>query len=244
MKKYLLLAFLIGIFIQCDNDQKNKCQNRNHNKASDLYIKGFTEYMNKNYDVAISYFEKSIDLDPDCDGIFQQYREIIYSYIALNDNYNAQKYLEIAIPKTSNLSVKSDFLSLQASFFYQQKNYIECIKKCTNAISCEKSNMDAFYFRAGAKYKLKDKIGAINDFSIIINEYEAYFYKDENLSERDQNIMDIERRKFENIIGTSYYTRGMILHELNDKVNACNDWRKAEETGYSDAYILINYYCN
>ncbi len=244
MKKYLLLTFIIILFVQCTSGQENKCSNKNHNKSIDLYTKGFIEFMNKNYDKAILYFQESILFDPDCDGIFQQYRELIYCYKAINDNYNAQKYLEIAIPKTKSLSVKSDFLSLQASFQYYQKNYIECIKKCTEAISNDKSNMNAYFFRGGAKYYLKDNNGALNDYSIIINEYEANFYKDQNINEIGQRMQDVERIKFKNIIGGTYYSRGIILYELNYKLDACNDWSKAGEVGHSDAYILIQNYCN
>jgi len=43
--------------------------------------------------------------------------------------------------------------------------------------------------------------------------------------------------------GVSYYNRGVANYNLNKKVEACNDWKKAKELGIKESEELISKYC-
>lgn len=78
-------------------------------------------------------------------------------------------------------------------------------------------SFDLYFKRGCAKASLKDYLGAKMDFnkSISINKE----------------------------IGTAYFNRGLCNYRLGIKNDACLDWSKAGELGYSDAYKLIKENC-
>lgn len=249
--KILLALLILGIFCQCMSDkvqnaqppQEVKCPNPNHEKSTKLYMSGWDELLNHNYEVAINYFKKSIELDSNCNGVFQQYRELTKALFAIGDNENAYKYVKIAIPKTTNLSVKSDFLVVLAAKDYFEENYAVCIKTCTDALSYDLKNVDAHFYRGVSKFILNDKVGSYNDLTNIITQYEAIYAVDPNSDELEQKLQSLEKMKFKNIAYT-YFFRGLILHSFGKKEEGCIDLRKAGENGYAKAYKYISDYCN
>jgi len=43
--------------------------------------------------------------------------------------------------------------------------------------------------------------------------------------------------------GNSYFERGLIKYDLNDKIGACKDWSISGELGNMKAYDLMKQYC-
>lgn len=242
LKLYLTLSILMLAFVAFSQD--TECKNPNHQKSVDIYLKGLEQSLQGNKVGAISYFKQSIELDPNCPGIFQQYRDIVYCYVGLNDYENALFYLNEGIPLTKNDNVKSELYSLKGSIFFQSNDFVNCVKICTEAVRYDKENYTSYYFRAMSKYMLEDYKSAFYDFSIIISEYESTFYVSDELNDLEKQVMELHRIQFQNIIGNTYLYSGAILLLNDELTNACKYWSKAGEVGSADAYKFISKYCN
>jgi len=226
------------------SSESSECHNANHEKKVKLYLEGFDEYSNGHYVKAIDLFKESIRLDPNCPGIFQQYRELIHAYVAIGDKANVEKYLLIAIPKTYNTSVKSEFYSLLARLYHNSGNFEKCIKACSEAIIYDKNNVEAYFVRALAKMEYEDIKGAFTDLSAVIARYESTLDLAKNSNEMDMQLLELERIQYREIIGKAYFYRGLIFLKYEQMESACDQWSKAGETGYTDAYSYISRYCN
>jgi tetratricopeptide (TPR) repeat protein len=102
------------------------------------------------------------------------------------------------------------------------KRYLQDFKGAivdyTNAIELDPTNAYYYYNRGKAKGMAEDYRGAIADYTKAI--------------ELDPIYVD------------AYYNRGHVKYLLNEKNAACSDWSKAGVLGDSDAYELINKYCD
>ena len=97
-------------------------------------------------------------------------------------------------------------------------DYQGAIADCNKAIELDPKYTKAYGNRGIAKYELGDNQGAIADYNKAIE-------------------LDPKNAK-------AYHNRGWAKGELGDNQGACLDWSKAGELGDSDAYKLINEYCN
>ena len=88
----------------------------------------------------------------------------------------------------------------------------------TNAIELDPTNAYYYYNRGKAKGMAEDYRGAIADYTKAI--------------------------ELDPIYVNAYYNRGHVMYLLNEKNAACSDWSKAGVLGDSDAYELINKYCD
>jgi tetratricopeptide (TPR) repeat protein len=102
-------------------------------------------------------------------------------------------------------------------------NWTDAITDYNNAIVSFPKNTLAYYYRATARYNLKDYRGAIMDYS------KAIYLDGSNNTAAGSG---------------SYYGRGMCYYSLGMKDKACIDLIKANDLGFQDASNAIQNYCN
>ena len=86
-----------------------------------------------------------------------------------------------------------------------------------SALELKPVNIDAYFSRAEAKLGLNDFLAAAVDYTIVIS-------------------MDSTE-------ALAYYNRGICYANLDLKNNACEDFNKAGELGFFQAYEVIKEYC-
>lgn len=154
----------------------------------------------------------------------------------------------------------------QAQSRHEAGDYTGSIKYLNEIIKSDPNNFAAFYNRGQAKFNLGDYLGAIDDYNRAIEIYPQYFdafagrgnvkgfmadylgavsdftsailLYQENLKSKTPIILQDQK------IARWYLLRGSYKHLLNDKINGCLDLSKAGELGLTEAYKLINKYCN
>ncbi len=87
---------------------------------------------------------------------------------------------------------------------------------------------------------MKDRQGAIRDYSKFIEIYELKYIKVAAGAIRDENKFI----KLKPNYAEAYSGRGLLKFELGDKQGACQDWSKAGELGLMKAYDKIKQNCN
>lgn len=110
---------------------------------------------------------------------------------------------------------------------YQYGDYYNSVASLNKALRMNPEYDDYLLFahRGNAKFKLGDYFGAVEDFSRAL-EYEP---------SKDQDHYDKWLQ--------CYYNRGVIKYHLDDKRDACADWKEAYEKGLEQAGDLIKKYC-
>jgi tetratricopeptide (TPR) repeat protein len=101
---------------------------------------------------------------------------------------------------------------------FKLKNYNDAIKDLNKAIELDENNWVAYDSRQETKFALNDFKGCIEDCNKAIS-----------LNQKSSN---------------SYFFRGRAFYKQGNKIKSCEDWSKAGELGKSEAYDLINKYCN
>jgi len=97
-------------------------------------------------------------------------------------------------------------------------DYRGALQDLNNAVKLDTKNAESYLLRANIKYKMLDFRGALQDCNISI--------------------------KLDPANSAAYLGRGYVKYDLNDINGACLDWSKAGELGHSQAYEMIQQYCN
>jgi tetratricopeptide (TPR) repeat protein len=84
-------------------------------------------------------------------------------------------------------------------------------------LAIEPENSALYYTRAEVKIGLNEFLSAAVDYTKIIS--------------------------LDSLDGTAYYNRGICYANLEMKVNACDDFKRAGELGLFEAYQIIKDYC-
>ncbi len=82
-----------------------------------------------------------------------------------------------------------------------------------------------YHLRAHCKNELNDFRGAINDYNKIISLLESSEFKNQE------------------IFSSAFYYRGICKFLISQSDEACKDWSRAGELGYSKAYKMISKNC-
>ena len=103
---------------------------------------------------------------------------------------------------------------------YQIGEYVDAIREFDKVIEINTNNTttdDAIYFRAQARYFIKDFYGSIYDFTTYLNKHYEF--------------------------SEGYWNRGIVKEALGDKTGACKDYKIAYNLydGYKSEY---NEKCN
>ena len=97
------------------------------------------------------------------------------------------------------------------------------INEYTLALQQNPKSALAYYYRATARYNLKDFRGAFMDYSKSIN---------------------IDPYNSAEYVANSYYGRGLCFQYMGNKEKACQDFTKANDLGNPDALNAIQANCN
>lgn len=154
--------------------------------------------------------------------------------------------------QNNNNEIISRNFSLDAESKYNSGDYMGAIIDLTKAIKLSPNNSVLYFQRGNAKSLFKDYYGGISDSNKAIelnpNFSEAYVIRGNCYRSLEKNNIAfsdfskaIELDKYNKY---AYYNRGIIYYWIfNKKYEACMDWSKAGELGYSDAYTLIKKNC-
>lgn len=215
-------------------------------KDFEYFDRGYSAAENGNYKDAIKYYTNFIEIFPNSAKAYnnrgiaknklRDYKGSILDYnkaIEINSKY-ANYYINRGIAK----SYLGDFVGSISDF--------------SIAIEIDPYHAKAYYNRGGIKEKLEDYDGAIIDCSKAIElfpEYMSAFFNRGVIKGRLENykgaIVDYSKAiEISPKFIPAYINRGITKFFLGDKIGACLDWSRAGELGDSDAYELINDYCN
>ena len=212
------------------------------NKIKDYTNKGVSNYENGNYDKAIEYFNKVLELNPN-------YAEI---YFARGSIFDAKENYTSAIADyTKAIKLNRNYIEAyfnRADTYHKKKDYDNAIIDYTMAIYSD-PNDEIFYFNRAEVYKdAKDYDKAIADYTVAIyldSDY-ADAYKNRGDSFYNKELYDKAIADYDKAINLdsnnkeSYFNRGITYHnkELYDKAIA--DYDKAIHLDINDKDIYNN----
>ena len=208
---------------------------------------GSVNELEKNYDDAITSYNKSILLEEDSKVIFK-----CGQVKFLSNRFNeaiADFHHSIKIDSTYSLA----YFYLAEAMDRTKQNYQEEIKNYDKAIKFNKSSsIDYMYNNRGvAKLDKGDNINALSDFDMAIKLKPTYAEAYNNRGLARLFLKDYENaiKDFNKCISISkdfpdaYLKRGVAKSELKDLNGACLDFHLAYDKGLQDAGGYINQYC-
>lgn len=152
-----------------------------------------------------------------------------------------------------NNDIISRNYGLSAESKYNSGDYIGAILDFTKAIELTPNRSILYYQRGNSKWLLKDYYGSILDSNKAIElnpQFSAAYTIRGNcysaLNKNKEAFSDFTRAiELDKDNPHAYYNRGIIYYWVyKKKYEACMDWSKAGELGYSEAYTLIKQICN
>ena len=221
--------------------------------AKDWFQKGYDAVEAKEYENAIIYYNKAIELNPD-DAIAYNNRGCakvdLKDYTGAIEDYN------------KGIELKPDYANAYFNRGISKSNlndYTGAIEDYNKAIQLNPDKDKAYRNRGDAKYNIQDYTGAIEDYNKAIQLNPDYTIKLNPWVARAYNkkgeiwlVLENYKIAIANFnqamqlnpnYAEAYYNRGFAKRELKDKYGACADYSKAGELGYSDAYNKIKKYC-
>jgi tetratricopeptide (TPR) repeat protein len=207
---------------------------------------GIEKYNKGDYQGAIADFSKVIDINPNYSDTYNKRGSAKGN---LDDIQGAMADFSIAIQLDPN---NSDAYKSRGVAKAKLGDYRGAIADYSKAIELESNNSDFYDGRAVSKDNLQDYLGAINDFTLAIelspkdsNLYYKRGLSKAHLEDYQGVIMDNSKAiELEPNNSMAYFSRGIAKMLLNQKESACLDWSKSGELGYSNAYKMIQKYCN
>jgi len=179
----------------------------------------FIERVNHGYTVAIKYYNKAIELNPNwADAYYYRglaYYELVNYKEAILD-YN--KAIELVPSDYRAYAYRGDAKSEQGDNIGAMQDYNKAIElKYRRAIELNPNDYESYVNRGFAYYELVNYKEAIQDFNKAIKINPNY--------------------------GGAYRGRGLSKIQIGQKDSGCLDLSKAGEMGYSTAYDAIKKYC-
>ncbi len=150
-----------------------------------------------------------------------------------------------------NYAQSAQTLLEQGDELTTQGDYGKALKKYDQAIKIDARFAIAYHQRSQIYYKLNENKKAVADclraLELNPNLTEVYF----NLAIARFYDKDFEKSiaDFTNALSVNpkdkeaLFWRGMAFLKMNDKKNACKDWKKARQMGYFSATDMINEHC-
>lgn len=209
--------------------------------AEEYFQKGNSFYRQSNFNAAILYFNKAININPN-------YPEA-YSERGASNTYLGQ--FEAAISdyeKAEQLGVKSsDLYSNWGYTYYKLKQPEKAVPLFDKAISINPKNSHPYRWLGEIKYDKNDDKGAEEYYTKAINLNPngsnyfarglAYYY----LKDYKKAVQDMDKAiQLSPNAGQYYFDRGDAKDMIKDFVGACNDWKVAKEKGYNVPEDRIN----
>ena len=157
-KTFILFFTLLVLTTSCHlrkpntDKETSSAQNKREIKTKELLIKGTTEKVLENYDVAERYFQECIKISP---KVATAYFELSEIYQSSKDAQNALKYGQIAY----KLAPENEWYELNMAYLYMrtgqialaEKTFISLVKKYPSNVDYLYQLSEIYYFQK--KYK-------------------------------------------------------------------------------------------
>ena len=185
--------------------------------AMNSFGKALYETDNRQYNSALGYYDKAVETADD-NGLGKYYKSFYY----MNRAVLRAQMIEFISSIESNVQVltmddSGNTRARVADQITHQYDYTEAVNDMKAAVAIV-PDIPYFHFNLGNLYCLSaDHINSIESYTKAI---ELYPY-----------------------MGDAYFNRGLVLIYLKDREKGCIDLSRAGELGVSDAYSVINKYC-
>ena len=218
----------------CNNPKREVVAYENTKPIDDLIDNGDKQYELGNYNEAISYYTKSIEIKPKYQFAYAKRAESKYN---LGDYKGALSDYNKAIELDPNDGISYGW---RGEAHYELKQYKEAIKDLKKAIKLDPENALFNYIKLGeAHYELKQYKEVIYSFTkaIELDPNESYYYGfradaklklkkyPDALSDYNKAI-ELDPRDSYNYLG-----RGNTKQSQKNLKGACEDWEKASSKG-------------
>lgn len=217
------------------------------------FNRGLAKVSIQDYRGAIKDYTKAIELDPN-NSMFYLFRGMA-KCVTPRPGGEPPDHLGAIEDYSKTIELEPDILMamLMRGLSYSEidKHY-EAIIDYNKLIQINRNNAEYFYYRAISKAGLNDFRGAIADFNTSLKlepkRLDALVGRGAaKLSIQDYRGAIIDLNKVIELDpnnSLAYINRGLSRLYSNQKDKGCQDLSKAGELGLSDAYNLINKYCN
>jgi protein O-mannosyl-transferase len=151
----------------------------------------------------------------------------------------------------SNAEVSMGYYNCGNEFFRLGK-LDDALTDFTESLKFNPGYAEAYYNRALTRFYMGDYPDAILDFSssIRINDHNPDVYVNRGLAYRSAGKYELALADFDLAIsrqqsGLAYFNRGALNYfNLGDTLQACNDWKMAQQLGYPQAEEVLTKFCN
>ena len=191
------------------------------NRAFNNFLKALYECDNKQYNTAVSYFDKSLDFAED-DIDSRRINELYKAFYYINRGVLRAEVIDFIASIESNVQVltmdnKGTARARVKDKIEKRYDYSQAIGDMVRAVEIV-DDLPYVYFNLANLYCLSSEhLLSIENYTKAINYYPQ--------------------------MGDAYYNRGLVLIYLKDKEKGCIDLSRAGELGVSDAYSVIKKYC-
>lgn len=162
--KYMHKIILFSVLILFFSGGKVSSQT-----AEEFFEMGFDSYFDRNFEDAISYFSRAIQMNPDYTEAYQYRGEARSDYGRYSEALaDFDKVIELD-------SVNFDAHFQKSMTEYRMGKYEDALRDCDRSILLRPAYDMAYFFRAKIKRELKDYEGAISDCNEAIKLMPAFF---------------------------------------------------------------------
>lgn len=185
------------------------------------FIWGLKELQEKQYTSALSYFDKAIS-SAETSARKALYEDYYRAFYHMNRGVLRAEMIDFMASIQSNVQTltmddKGATRARVSDRLEQNYDYSEAMSDLQKAIGIAPDNAYLHYDLAGLMVLSSQMVSAIEEYDRATSLYPQ--------------------------MGDAYFNRGLVLIYLKDKEKGCIDLSKAGELGVSDAYSVINKYC-
>ncbi len=189
--------------------------------AEEYFVKGLQELQRKQFNAALSWFDKAVDTAED-DGARDRYARYYKAFYLMNRGVLKAEMIDfIASLEGSVQTLSMDTegstrarVSDRVARTYDYSDAVADIKAALTILP----DIPYLYFDLGNLECLSSRfVEALEDYDMAIKLYPG--------------------------MGDAYFNRGLVLIYLKDKEKGCIDLSRAGELGVADAYSVISKYC-
>ena len=186
--------------------------------AENAFVRGMYEYEQKQFNMALGYYDQALDRSADAEGVEKLYR----AFYHMNRGALRAEMIDFISSIESNVQVLSmdDSGATRARVKDQvqrQYDYTDAVRDMKAASELTPQLPYAFYNLGNLYCLSSEHVSSISSYTKAI---ELYPY-----------------------MADAYFNRGLVLIYLKDKEKGCIDLSRAGELGIQDAYGIIKKYC-
>lgn len=189
--------------------------------AEDFFVKGLQEVQKKQYNSALSWFNKAVDA-ADNDSAKDIYSRYYRAFYLMNRGVLKAEMIDFIASlegnvKTLSMDTEGTTRAMVNDSATRTYDYSEAIADIQEAIKIL-PDVPYLYFNLGNLHSLSSQfVNAIEDYDMAI--------------------------KLHPNMGDAYFNRGLVLIYLKDTEKGCIDLSRSGELGVADAYSVISKYC-